>query len=107
MLDHGHYVPLLKAKDGEFNALRELPSHAGITPLIEIMPSGTVALSKRLRLGISKTARSWGADDRFFLDLVHVSTEPDLSINGTPVHPASHSFDLARTAGIKIGRAHV
>lgn len=99
MFDHRHYVPILKGKDGEFNALREQQSRAAVTPLIELVPPGALSPLKRFEQTISKIRRSWGQANRFFYDMLYVPTE-SVASNGVVVHAATHVFSLARHSGL-------
>jgi len=76
---HGHYVPILKAKQGEIGALTELDESRRyeITPLIEIPPhsTGTKPLSRHIADTMAKLVTAWGPH-RFWLDLNLLPTAP-------------------------------
>src|SRR5882724_8756793 len=105
MFDHAHYVPILKGKEGEYQALRELTPaiRNGLTPLIEPIPipydfaNEVPAKTVDQHLGnfISKIEASWGLDPIFFdLDWI-----PDLERMADGRHPLKFIFDAARAAG--------
>lgn len=77
--DHLRYVPLLKCKQGELDALSHIdqPSRDGLTPLIEIGPIETDpktqvevrSLGETLDGVADKIAKAWGSLDFCFVDL--------------------------------------
>ena len=78
--DQRHYVPLLKGRQAEFDALARLGerTRAGMTPLIELVPSaeddGDQVLADLDRL-VDKVVRSWGPVDRVLLDVGRVTPD--------------------------------
>lgn len=78
MFKHNHYVPVLRWKEAERHALRDLSceDRAGMTPLIEIPPKalakGGTTKPEAINQGLAKVAteliESWG-DERIFIDL--------------------------------------
>jgi hypothetical protein len=102
------YVPILKAKEGEYAGLGVLGLDVRhrITPLLEVpgipydylkdKPARTLDLHVQ---GIaSKVKQSWGEDRQFYIDLsAHNST--DLLENGT--HALNAVLEEARAVGVK------
>lgn len=101
MFDHTHYVPILKAKEGEFGALQTLDASVknGLTPVIEAqpIPSGQPVKQYAQRL-VEDLVTSWGTDRPFFLDFRWVS-EPPTRANE---HPFRVVLDFAGEAGLKV-----
>ena len=108
MSDHDHYVPVLKAKQGEFWALKALSEDArkAMTPLLEV-PSipwnfEIQAPSKTLHGHLSpiaeKIANSWGTDP-IFLDTPRL--HPSDRMNDG-MHPVTYLLDQMRSAGLNI-----
>ena len=62
------YVPILKAKEGELIALRQLATELkpGIKPLIELQPRDT---EEKLRRTVRRIEQSWPADVPIFIDI--------------------------------------
>ena len=95
--DHKHYVPLLRARQGEFGALSELgpPSKAVMTPLLDIPAAQwdfeNEAPARPLELHLpgfaEKIRKAWG-DSPCFVDLLEVDGE---FMPGN-VHPVSFLF---------------
>jgi hypothetical protein len=107
MFDHTHYVPILKGKEGEYNALRELTPaiRNGLTPLIEPIPipydfaNEVPAKTVDEHLGnfIGKIVLNWGLDPIFFdLDWI---TDSERMADGR--HPLKFIFDGARAEGVQ------
>ena len=64
MFDETHYVPILKAKAGELDALRDtspLRKGSAMTPVLELPGNVKAAIAKAV-------ATSWGTADRIFID---------------------------------------
>jgi hypothetical protein len=103
----GPYVPLLKGKTGEFDAIREMPlsKKATFTPLIDIpqmaVESGEetpISLDDYLERKVSRLAKAWACEDRpVFVDLF--DTDPSARTNGGK-HPLVRFFELLRDAGV-------
>jgi hypothetical protein len=108
MPDYRHYVPFLKAKEGEFAALHELPAATKkkFTPLFEIPPipldheSETPA--KTFDQHISKTPlkieKAWGKGRPLFLDAVWVQDER----GSGNTHPLTALLDKMRTKDLHV-----
>lgn len=63
MFNYNHYVPILKAKDGEFGALSKLPEEikSRISPVIDIFNSKPEkSLDDHLIKIVKKIETSWG-----------------------------------------------
>lgn len=84
MFTHKHYVPILKAKGGEFWALGRLhnQSHQSLTPLIELLPprkskktGKTPELSKHIEQTCKDFRGIWNSTDRVFVDAIHLRDE--------------------------------
>lgn len=101
MFDYNHYVPILKAKDGEFGALSELPEEIKnrISPLIDIFNSDSKKpLEKRLDRIANRIATSWGSECHIFVDLFGIDLEERVS-GGE--HPLNFTFDRLRQLNVK------
>ena len=99
MFGHRHYVPVLRWKEAERHALRDLGEDIRdrITPLVQLVPE-SIAKGKRTptaRDALQKIAQDmrecWGTR-RLMVDLCRI--DPRLRINGI-THPLAY---LARTA---------
>lgn len=109
MANDFHYVPLLKAKEGEFLALRLLSveARASMTPLLEAPPlegygeleppAGAVVDNQLQRLP-QKIARAWGTGSRFFLDLGLVDCDAALAGGEQPL---TYVFEHLRKLGLQ------
>ena len=105
MFDHRHYVPILKAKQGELNALADLdrPMRASLTPLLEIPPVTwdwdndlpARSLVEHLETYPEKLARAWPGDEPLFLDTIY--PEVDKSDH----EPATLLFDLLAATSVR------
>lgn len=103
MFDHRHYVPVLRWKQAERLALRELdaPTRAGMTPLIEVNPRALAAeetadppaVDKRCSRVAAEILSDWG-DGRVFLDLRLIA--PGVRA-ARGVHPLTKIFQEGRT----------
>ena len=107
LFDHTHYVPILKGKEGEYQALRELTPavRSKLTPLIEPIPipfdyANDVPLKtvdEHLANFASKIEANWGPDPVFFdLDWIPAS---ERIADGS--HPLKFVFDGARDKGLQ------
>ena len=95
MAEHQHYVPFLKGRKGEFNALAGLEDAArgGMTPLIEVAPVPWDFASERpaktleahLQPFAANVATSWGTARPVFIDLTWIAE--DTLASG--VHPVT------------------
>lgn len=82
LFDHSHYVPILRWKWGERNAIGELRASrkADVTPLIELVPTDYNLVKKNKQIDIPSTSEKftnelndcWGTTT-VFLDLQHIS----------------------------------
>lgn len=105
MFNHNHYVPILKWKMGEYQALSRLaePVKARITPLLEIPPVGfdfeTQTNKETLDAHIGdfgKRLKSKWQARQCFVDLKYLAATP-LCVGG--VHCVEVLFDAARAEG--------
>ena len=103
MFDHNHYVPILRWKQAERLALRELDARtrAGMTPLIEVNPRALAAeetaepaaVDKRCARVAAEILGDWGGG-RIFFDLGLVAPE----VRATDgAHPLTKIFQEGRT----------
>lgn len=78
MFDRRHYVPILKWKQGEQFAVRELDpaDKASLTPLIEVMPASSDeddvdprAVDQLIEKAANQLETCWGTTDPIFVDL--------------------------------------
>ena len=108
-IDTSHYVPVLKAKAGEFKALQELAAEtrAGLTPLMEIVavpwdyeneePAKTI--DAHLEPLPQKILNAWGNERPLFTDLFMVEDEGPLA-DGNDV--MTSFCESCRQAGILV-----
>ncbi|OLE75551.1 hypothetical protein AUG19_05275 [archaeon 13_1_20CM_2_54_9] len=96
MFDHKHYVPILRWKQGEQLALRELypTDKSSMTPLIEI----PYDYDKTLGETVAAIAKNWGASAIFF-DVVPLAPRLE-SLWGK--YPVANVFAKARDAGLRL-----
>lgn len=107
MFDYKHYVPILKGKQGEYGALRELSTtaRARLTPLIEIPPipwdfdsdAPAKSVDDHLSNVAGKIENSWGVDRPVFIDLLFIGTA---QMAGGE-HPLNFVFETARARGVQ------
>jgi hypothetical protein len=108
MIDRKHYVPILKGKQGEYHALRELGADAKkrLTPLIEVPPipwdyekdEATKSLDAHLAGVPAKMQECWGADRHFFLDVALCS---DGGSTSDGLHPAAYLLGNCRALNLQ------
>lgn len=117
--DHRHYVPILKGKKGEFDALSWLDAATkdALTPLIEIFtvpwdwnddaPAKTI--EAHLESAAKRIIGGWGADRAIFIDTIWL--DPDEQAGGK--HHLEYLFDALRgevdavpVGGLVRGNAH-
>jgi Beta protein len=108
MFDHTHYVPILKGKDGEYGALKELNgvTRSGLTPLVEIVsipwdfqndkPKETI--DRHLDDVAEKMLASWGTARTLFIDPYWID-EAERMKDGR--HYLTFVFDDARAKGLQ------
>ena len=100
--DHTHYVPVLRFKRSEKVALQELrtQARAGITPLLEIVPTADYAPRR-----VADEIRTHWGPYPFFLDLHHLPEAQDgdlmLKMNGAL---RSHGLPSIPVVGLSNGR---
>jgi hypothetical protein len=109
MFDHKHYVPVLKWKQGEQQALQELsgPVKSFVTPLIEIPPVpwnytlgvATKTIDQHLLRTSDQLYSCWGCSDILFLDM-HLVPPGERMSDGR--HPLKYVFDEARLLGVSL-----
>jgi hypothetical protein len=100
MFDHKHYVPVLKGKLGEFNALRNLQGQAQIshfTPLIEVMPipavygdgenepSPSKSIGEHIEGVAAAIAKATKHLPSIFVDGFYIESEDDLEDGPSPI----------------------
>lgn len=103
--DHKHYVPILKAKLGEYRALETLTASrkSGLTPLLELPPIDwdfenecpKCTIDEQIEKEAATILKCWGSDSRFFIDGFQLEDEGQTAAN---VHPLVH---IANDAGAK------
>lgn len=107
MFNHLHYVPLLKGKQGEYGALRELADAAKerLTPLVDVPPipwdydkeKPAKSIESHLKSVPVNIAKAWGKQRPIFLDLYYV--EPGkMTKDGR--HPLTWILEKARECEI-------
>lgn len=109
MFDHKHYVPILKGKDAEFGAIKELSAEAKarLTPLIEIPPipydfendQPAKSVDDHLEKVVEKLLACWMFHRPLFLDLLYIPESEAMEDGG---HPLSYLFDNARKKQLKL-----
>jgi|GEM_PF-2275161 len=79
MFGHKHYVPILKGKRGEFNALGSLKQKSGLTPLIELVPPSGDDMTRedRLASSVKSIVQRWGCNDPLFIDCLYLAGSAD------------------------------
>jgi len=103
-----HYVPILKAKSGEYGALQALSPEQKerMTPLLEIPPvpwdhatnSPAKTIDEHLLKVDSQFEKSWGTSERFFVDLLWIG-EREKMLDGT--QPLTHLFRRNRSRNLQ------
>jgi T4 beta protein len=107
MLDHHHYLSVLKGRLGEYGALQAMSSDAKdfLTPLIEIPPIPWNYAAKQpaktidqhlLKVG-TNIERAWGRDQPLFVDLMWIGEDERLA-NG--LHPVTYVLGTTRDRGV-------
>jgi Beta protein len=103
MFDSDHYVPILRGKSAEFQALGEATDQIkdGLTPFIEMPPvswdpeDGSSGVPDPSIVKVAANiARRWDSDRPFFLELGLVPSEASL---GGGVHPVEYVFGDLRS----------
>jgi hypothetical protein len=109
MFDHTHYVPILKGKQAEYLALRELSETVkdGFTPLIEIpsIPYDFVneRPAKTIKQHVEKVAQNiekgWGTNRPVFVDFDFI---PPSEVLPDGSQPLKFVFDQGRTKKLRL-----
>jgi hypothetical protein len=91
------YMPVLRAKEGEIQALGYLSHHARsrIKPLIDIPTpnlNDSQSLSGYLGEKVNSLADSWGVDQALLIDLPRF--DPNSRVEGN-IHPVEYVFEIA------------
>lgn len=109
MFDHNHYVPVLKCKRGELNAVGALSAAAKqrLTPMFDLLyeadfdPSSSgidAAFDARVVRFVPQLIQSWGTAAPLFIDAGQI--EPNARVGGT-AHVVTAVFDDARAKGLQ------
>jgi len=108
MIDHNHYVPILKGRQGEYEALQAMSPEVkqGLTPIIEIPPVPWNYLhgrpAKTIDVHLARVGNalesSWGRERPLFIDLLWNAAER----MGSGRHPVVHVSDIARARALQI-----
>ena len=108
MVDHRHYLPILKGKAGEYDALEHLCAGVKplLTPIIEVPPiewkygdelgvptEPKRTIDKHVEQVAENIRKSWGTDFLVYIDLLHVQKHDSLADGA---HPLAHVFDRGR-----------
>ena len=104
MFDSKHYVPILRWKQAEWLALKNLSAgdRVRITPLIEITPRSVAPRKRRptadqmLEKNVADIRDNWGQTPAF-VDLWHLSPPPNLNCG---LHPLSFLSQVARAQNV-------
>jgi hypothetical protein len=96
MFDHKHYVPILKAKRGEFWALSNLKNATKekVTPLLDFLPHGTKSLAEIVPERMEQISDAWGTRP-LFLDTRLVTDNGSISAQGI-----AEIFDAAAASNL-------
>jgi hypothetical protein len=107
MGDYRHYVSILKGKEGEFRALRELSPNtkAKITPMIDIpripwdydKKKAKKSLDEHLSKKAVKISAAWNIDRQIFIDLYDVNLS-DRTAKG--IDPVTFMFTQLRNSNV-------
>lgn len=105
MADHLHYIPVLKARRGEFTALEALDAdvRSRLTPLLEVPPIPwdfeneipAKSLDDHLGPVSANIGRYWGVDQAFYIDFSWISEEE----SSDRTHPVSSVMTELRELG--------
>lgn len=108
MFDHHHYVPILKGKAGEYNALRQLAlgPKSRLTPVIEVPPipwdykndQPGRTIDEHLNNAAKKIDRAWDSERSLFADVGALADQR--MADGR--HPMTYLFDSARDRGLEL-----
>jgi hypothetical protein len=107
VFDHKHYVPILKAKLGEYGALEDLTRTRkdGMTPILEVAPipwdwgldQPAKSIAEHLQgLGAAIT-RAWGIEREVFIDSLYLD---DNDFFGDGRSPVAAVLDSCRVEGL-------
>jgi len=109
MFDHNHYVPILKGREGEYGALKQVTdrSRDRITPLIEIPPipwdfvngSPSKSIDDHLKKVCKNILGAWGGERSLFLDTLWLPADVRMT-DGR--HPLSFLLDHGYSMGLKL-----
>lgn len=107
MFGDDHYVPILKGRAAEYDALGALTEAQamGLTPLVEVMPipwdhvesRPAATVGKHIETCAVNVTRAWGTDRRLFVDFLHL--DPHDRVDGR--HPIAAFFDVAAREGLR------
>ncbi len=105
MFNHKHYIPILKGKEGEFDALRTLSrkTRLQLTPFIDVTyPSRQgkmkpVPLDVHLAKIVSRILNCWGIHEPIFVDLFDIKLTDRIQEG---ILPVSYLFDYLRSRSI-------
>jgi Beta protein len=108
MFNHTHYVPILKGKEGEYRALKQLclTHRPCLTPLVDLPPvrwnfrkeEPEKEIEAHLSKVPEKLRKSWGTSSRLFVDLYML--QPNTTRDGRS--PLALFCDLARGKGFQL-----
>lgn len=109
MFDHKHYVPVLKGKDAEYGALRELSAEAKshLTPLIEIPPipydfendRPAKSIDAHLEKVVEKVLGCWMFKRPLFMDFLYI---PPSELMKGDEQPLTYLLNNARLKQLRI-----
>lgn len=103
MFNYNHYVPFLKGKRGEFNALAQLSHKVKplITPFIDVprvSRNDDEGIETHLLKIVNNLKISWGTENPIFIDLADIDLT-QRTADGS--HPVKYLFGLLRAASIR------
>ena len=109
VFDQSHYVPILKGRDGEYGALKELQisARSKLTPLIEIPPvpwdfkkkAPQKSLDSHVHNVADKLFKSWGTRFPIFLDTLWLGGAAKM-VDGS--HVLAHILQICRLLRLKV-----
>ena len=97
-LDAMHYVPLLRAKQGELQALEhaDTATRGRMTPLVDILSDDTDNAERDLERLANRLREGWGTQDRVIVDLNSLGD----ATTSSGQHVVEYLHDSLRTAGV-------
>jgi hypothetical protein len=108
--DHSLYVPILKAKMGELNALSEVRGEErALLPVLELVPTGiddadSTSIEKDMRTVADRLVQRWRSDQAIGVDVGFMSPEQPLNNGLLPITFAMREMEERGSAAIPVVR---